>query len=420
MTYKRDFVAPAVSSGHIIRLILLCSGCDMKAPQLGRAYLLVAFGACLAFGPCANAQTGPVGRGRGGAMVGRSADASSPSGVATPTVFISGKVALDDGAELTEPAAIQLICRGERHTRAYTDHHGGFSFQLGDPTPNSDGDLSDAGNSSMTRTTTQREQRNLRDCEVQAVLGGFSSEIVELASRLNASESADVGRIVLHRLEHVEGTSISVTSALAPRGARKALEKGREEEKKGHWNQAVQALQKAVQIYPKYASAWFELGRVQMVKNDAAAAKLAFQQALAADAKYVPPYQGLAELAFQSKQWPEVVHTTEQVLALNPVSFPAAYLLNAVANFNLPDLEAAEKSARQGVKVDAEHQIAKLRYVLGIILLKRRDYQQAAFYFHEYMRLTTVSTELEAANRQLAEIARLSSGENSDGKIQTK
>lgn len=347
-------------------------------------------------------------------MIGRMPDPSNPSGTVAATAFISGKVTLDDGSELTEPAAIQTVCRGERHTRTFTDRHGSFSFQFGDPSPNSDGDLSDAGNSAMTRTTTLREQRNWRDCEVQAVLGGFSSEVVELASRLNALESGDVGRIVLHRLEHVEGTSISVTSALAPNGARKALEKGREAEKKKNWNQAVQALEKAVQIYPKYAAAWFELGRVQMVKSDAAAAKLSFQRSLAADDKYVPPYQGLAELAFQSKQWPEVVHSTEQMLALNPVSFPVAYFFNAVANYYLPNLNAAEKSARQGIKVDSEHQIAKLRYVLGIILLKKQDYQQASFYFHEYMKLTTESAELEAANRQLAEIARLNPAANSD------
>jgi hypothetical protein len=391
----------------------------MKAPRLGRACLLVVFAAYLAFGPCADAQTGPIQRGNG-PLRGRMPDASSPSGAMTPTAFISGKVTLDDGSELTEPAAIQTICRGDRHTRTFTDRHGGFSFQLGDPTPNVGGDLSDASNSAMTRTTTQREERAWRDCEIQAVLGGFSSEIVELASRLNTMESADVGRIVLHRLEHVEGTSISVTSALAPSGARRALEKGREAERKKSWDRALQSLQRAVQIYPKYAAAWFELGRVQMFKNDATTAKLSFQQALAADPKYVPPYQGLAELAFQSKQWPEVVHITERILALNPVSFPAAYFFNAVANYYLPNLEAADKSAREGIKVDSEHQLAKLRYVLGIILLKKQDYQQASFYFHQYMQLTTESSELEAANRQLAEIARLAPGANSDAKVQTK
>ncbi len=352
--------------------------------------------------------------------MGRMPDASNPNGSMTSGMFISGKVTLDDGSELTESAAVQTICRGDRHTRTFTDRHGGFSFQLGDPTPNSDGDLSDASSSAMTQTTTQREQRAWRGCEVQAVLGGFSSEIVELASRLNGMENADLGRIVLHRLEHVEGTSISVTSALAPSGARKALEKGREAEKKKNWNQAAEFLHKAVQIYPKYAAAWFELGRVQMVKNDVTAAKLSFQQAQAADDKYVPPYQGLAELAFRSKQWPEVVRITEQMLALNPVSFPVAYFFNAVANYYLPNLEAAEKNALQGIKVDAEHQIARLRYVLGMILLKRQDYQQAAFYFHQYMQLTTEPTELEEANKQLAEIARLAPGANTEARVETK
>lgn len=392
----------------------------MKAPRLGGQYFLLVFvSAYLVMVPRSSAQSRPGPRGNG-TLVGRMPDASSSTGTMSPTLFISGKVTLDDGSELTESAAVQTVCRGDRHTRTFTDRHGGFTFQMGDPTPNSDGDLSDASSSAMTRTTTQREQRAWRDCEVQAVLGGFSSEVVELASRLNGMESADLGRIVLHRLERVEGTSISVTSALAPSGARKALEKGREAEKKKNWNRAVESFQKAVQIYPKYAAAWFELGRVQMVKNDAAAAKLSFQQALAADAKYVPPYQGLAELAFRLKQWPEVVRTTGQMLALNPVSFPVAYFFNAVANYNLPDLEAAEKSARQGIKVDSEHQIARLRYVLGIILVKKQDYRQASLYLHQYMHMTTEPAELEAANKQLAEIAKLAPGADSEAKVLTK
>jgi tetratricopeptide (TPR) repeat protein len=335
-------------------------------------------------------------------------------GAINPTMFISGKVALDDGTELSEPAAIQTICRGDRHTQTYTDRKGSFTFQLGDPTPSGEGDLSDAGNPMATRATSQRDQRNWRECEIQAVLAGFSSEVVELASRVNTLGSADLGRLVLHRLEHVEGTSISVTSALAPNGARKALEKGREAEKKNKWDQAARDLEKAVQIYPKYAVAWFELGRVQMIKNDPAAAKLSFQQALAADSKYVPPYQGLAELAYSAKQWPEVMRATEQLLTLNPVSFPVAYFFNAVANYYLPNLDAAEKSARQGIKVDSEHQIAKLRYLLGMILFKKHDFQEAADYFHQYMQLTKESTELEAANKQLAEIARLNPEANAD------
>ena len=46
--------------------------------------------------------------------------------------FISGKVVLDDGTQLTESASIQTICRGHKQTVTHTDSHGGFSFELGD------------------------------------------------------------------------------------------------------------------------------------------------------------------------------------------------------------------------------------------------------------------------------------------------
>ena len=72
-------------------------------------------------------------------------------------------------------------------------------------------------------------QRNWRDCELLAVLPGFSSQPIDLNSRLTTFESADIGRLVLHRMGQVEGLTISATSAMAPKDARKAYEKGTQE-----------------------------------------------------------------------------------------------------------------------------------------------------------------------------------------------
>ena len=339
---------------------------------------------------------------------------SLPSTAPGPTsVFVSGKVLLDDGAELTEPAAIQLICRGDHHTRTYTDRHGGFSFQLGDPSPSAIADLSDASASSMTRDAAVREQRNWRECQLQAVLAGFSSEIVELSSRMNSMESTDVGKLMLHRLQQVEGSSISVTSALAPGDARKALEKARDEEKKGKLDESQRLLQKAVQIYPKYASAWFELGQVQMLKKDPISAKASFEQSVAADPKYVNPYNRLAQLAFEAKQWPQVIEITNKLLALNSVDFPIAYFFNSVANYYSNNLDAAEKSARQGIKVDDGHQVDKLYYVLGMVLLQKRDYAHASAAMEQYLHLAKQPAEVDQAKKQLEEISRLSAAASS-------
>ena len=124
--------------------------------------------------------------------------------------------------------------------------------------------------------------------------------------------------------------------------------------------------------------AWFDLGRVQLRNNEPAPARHSFEQAIAADPKYVNPYRGIAELETRQKQWPELVKVTGQVLALNPVNFPDAWLLNALGNYYLHNFPEAEKSARQGMKVDDQHQVPKLEYLLGMILAQKREYPEAA------------------------------------------
>jgi tetratricopeptide (TPR) repeat protein len=329
------------------------------------------------------------------------------------TAFLSGKVTLDDGGELSDPAAIQ------RHTETYTDRHGGFSFQFADPSSGAVGDASDASASVMTRTTRQ-DQRNWRDCEVQAVLAGYSSQVIELASRVNTLETVDLGTITLHRLEHVEGTSISVTSMMAPNAAKKALEKAREEEKQGKWAEAQKSLEKAVQIYPKYAVAWCELGWVQIHQNDALLAKKSFEQSLAADSKYVNAYDGLAQLAYRSREWPQVVEITNKLLALNPVNFPSAYFFNSVANYHLGNFDAAEKSSRQGVKVDDGHQAPKLQYILGMLLMQKGEYREASEQMQQYISMAKQPADIEEGKKQLAEIERLSASPSSAAVEQRK
>jgi len=385
----------------------------MKAPLFACVFLV------LAVGISAVAQGHPGGGKPAGGVPRGNLPSPSPSPgmsrptFSTPTTFVSGKVVLDDGTELTEPVAIQTLCSGQTRTETYTDKHGNFSFEVGSSNPGLGAGISDASNSTMDGPSTARSQRDWRSCELQAVLAGFSSEVVELAGRITTLESSDLGRVALHRLEHVEGTSISVTTALAPGAARKAVEKGWEQEKKSKWDQAQKSFEKAVQIYPKYAVAWYDLGRAQLRKNDVAAAKKSFEQAVAADAKYVDPYRGLAELAARARQWLEVTQITSKLLALNPVNFPDAYLLNGVANCYLQNLEAAEKSARQGIKVDAAHQVPKLQYLLAMILLQKHDYSEASEHMQQYLALAKDPVEIAEAKKELAEIARLSANVNS-------
>ena len=346
-------------------------------------------------------------------MVPRNSDTSAMSAT---TVFLSGRVTLD-GGELTEPAAIQTICYGDRHIETYTDNHGSFSFQFGRVANDPAAGVDDATSSTMTPALRRKELSDWRSCELQATLAGFSSEPVTLSTRMHTLESTDFGRITLHRLEHVEGTSISVTSALAPAAAQKALEKGRLYEKKGKWSEAQKSFEKAVQVYPNYAAAWNELGLVQMHDHDETAAKCSFERALAADPKYVNPYRGLAQVAFHAGRWQEVLGVAGSLVALDPVDFPDAYLLSGIANYNLQNLQAAEKSAWEGIRLDQENKIAQLHYLLGVILLHKHDYQQASEQMQIFLRFAKSPAEIEFARKQVAEMARLSTSLSAVGAI---
>jgi TolA-binding protein len=334
---------------------------------------------------------------------------SAPDTTFGRRAFISGKVVLDDGTHITESATIQTICRGQRQTVAHTDSHGGFSFEFGDRTSAAMAGISEADvDSSWSPGSGGRgNQKDWRDCEILAELPGFTSQHIDLSSKMNTFETTDIGRVVLHRMGQVEGLTISATSAMAPKDAQKAFEKARDKAGKQKFDEAGALFEKAVQIYPKYAAAWFELGRIQLQKNEQEAARHSFEQSLAADSKYTNPYRGLAELDTQQQHWESLVKVTDQLLALNPISFPDAWLRNALGHYYLHDFGPAEKSARQGMKVDEGHQVVKLEYLLGVILMQKRDYQEAAVHIQNYLKQTTAPAEVEEAQKRLAEITRL-------------
>ena len=324
------------------------------------------------------------------------------------TIFLSGKVVLGDGTALSEPAAIQTVCKGRKRTETYTDSHGFFSFQFGTLNPNTTAAGVDDVDSSFGDPMSRGNQRDWRDCELQASLAGYSSDTIQLSTKISALENSDVGRITLRRMTQVEGLSISATSAMAPGNAKKAFEKGRQQAQKEKLDDAEKSLAKAVQIYPNYAAAWYELGQVQFRKKDVAAARHSWEQSLAADAKYVRPYVGLCQLNMQDKRWQELGDNSDKLLALDPISFPEGWFWNAAANYMLHKFSAAEKSARQGLKIDEHHQLPKLEYLLGMVLIQEHAYQDASGHMQQFLQLSKEPSEIQEAQKQLAEIARLS------------
>jgi tetratricopeptide (TPR) repeat protein len=332
---------------------------------------------------------------------------------------------LDDGTPPPDSVVIERVCNGIARPEAYTDSKGRFSFQLGQNMnvmpdasvssgsdfPGSGGSLSSPGGGFGRTGGRGISERDLMGCEIRASLAGFRSDIVNLSGR-RMMDNPDVGTIILRRMGNVEGTTISATSLAAPKDSKKAYDKGREAARKKKWDEALKHFEKAVEGYPKYAVAWFELGllRESHQKNDQEARK-AYEQAIECDSKFVKPYMQLAMISARGSNWQEVADTTDRVLRLNPFDFPNAYFLNSVANFNLQKYDAAEKSVREAVKLDTRHQIPKANHLLGILLANKRDYAGAVTHMRNYIQQAPNAEDLALVRKQIAELESMSGGQ---------
>jgi superkiller protein 3 len=202
-----------------------------------------------------------------------------------------------------------------------------------------------------------------------------------------------------------------MTSAMAPKDAKKAWEKGKEHLKKNKLAEAQKELEKAVQIYPKYAVAWYDLGTVHQQNKNFDGARKAYAESLNADSKYVMPHLQLAVLALNEQKWEEVADATEKVIKLNPVSFPQAFFFNSIANYNLQRYDEALESAHQAVKLDQRHQWPKAQHVLGVLLAMKGDNQAALENMRGYLKFSPKAGDADNVRQQISDIeARLSGG----------
>lgn len=326
--------------------------------------------------------------------------------------MISGKVLLSTGMPPPEPVAIQRVCGSRTTTEGYTDSKGRFQFTLGERLgvmPDaSDTSFGNPGgmNNNQRGLSGDSGERALMNCELRANLAGYRSQTVSLAGK-RSLDDPEVGTIIMHRIEGVEGLTISATTAMAPKDAKKAYDKGRDRLQKGKAEEAQADFQKAVEVYPKFAMAWLYLGITQEKAGGFKDARKSYDEALKIDSKLVQPYLQLAGLDAKDQNWEQTAINSEKLIRLDPVDYPYAYYLNAGANLNLHKLDEAEKSARQGLKMDEQHKFPALNHVLGMVLLQKAEYAEAATNMRAYLDRVPNAPNADAVKKQIAEADKL-------------
>jgi tetratricopeptide (TPR) repeat protein len=321
------------------------------------------------------------------------------SGMGQTMTILTGRVAAEGGSAPPEKATVILECADETRAHGYSDLKGNFSITIGvvDATPST----------ASSTALSQRESgvitnQDWANCELYSDLSGFRSERIRMMSAPGRG-MVDVGTIVLHPLSQAQEFTVSATSLAAPEKAKKALEKGQEQGKKGKWAAASDYFKKAIAVYPRYALAWVELGRAQAQQNNFIDAQRSFHQAVTQDSGFLEAYAELARIALIQKQWKELSDVTARLVQSAPDYSPEFWFLNSAANYNLGNVKQAETSAERGLRLDSRHQIPQMEYLYGLILASKQQFKSAAEHVATYLKLSPHASDAQTARLVLAD-----------------
>jgi tetratricopeptide (TPR) repeat protein len=217
-------------------------------------------------------------------------------------------------------------------------------------------------------------------------------------------DDPDLGTIQLSREGgRAAGAAVSGTTESAPAPAINSFEKARAEMLDQKPDRAERDLKKSVELYPNFAEAWYQLGRLQLTSAPKTA-RDSFSRAIAADPKFVLPYEQLAALSAQKGDWQEVLATTGHALELDPLGTGRTWNYNALANFQMGKMDVAEAAASKSLAMDPSHTIPTTEQLLAVILARKQDYSGALTHLRNCLTYTPSGPNADLLKQQIAQL----------------
>jgi tetratricopeptide (TPR) repeat protein len=311
-------------------------------------------------------------------------DPNNPDPFGTSSTGIIGRLVPSPGSRAT----IDLYQNGARIDTAFADTDGTFRF----PRASSGGRY-----------------------EIRIPLGPdteFREEIQFQAGHPTMVQINNSSHIVSTTTGKVASSGIvSLANLAAPKKAVAEMDKGRELGDKKKYDEALQHLRKAVEIYPKYPEAFNEMGLIERRQtgdkqvgdkeaHDQQAEEM-FRKAIDADPKWTAPYLNLAQLQLNKTNYAELLKTTEKVLQLDP-SLAPAHFYGAVGYYATGKLDLAEKEALAAEISVA--QIPQVHLILGNIYEARGNSPEAVMRYKLFLKMNPTAGNAAKLTAHIAEL----------------
>jgi regulator of sirC expression with transglutaminase-like and TPR domain len=93
---------------------------------------------------------------------------------------------------------------------------------------------------------------------------------------------------------------------------------------------------------------------------------------------------------------------------LAPLAYPEAYFFSGVANYNLGNMDDAERNMRKFLTLDSEHSKPMAVLYLGDILARKQDFAGAAQQAKAYLALAPNAPNADTVREKLKQLEQLS------------
>jgi Tfp pilus assembly protein PilF len=308
--------------------------------------------------------------------------------------YLTGRVAVKDGAKdialLWDPIPVLVTCNGQVRYTTTADAKGGFMIAPPPPQP---------GSAPIKTDAHPFLAADFVGCTVTANLSGFDSTTLKIANR-DLMDNPDIGTIEL-RAETPE--QAAANSAPVPKDAMKAFDKAHAEWLDNKPDRAQHDLEKAVQIFPQFADAWYQLGKMEEASNQTGAWD-AFSKAVAANPGLARAYDHLAALAATAGKWKELGEYSNRALEMNPRGTPETLYYNALANYNLGLKDVAETQAAKALAMDPLHTQPNIEQLMAVMLAGKGDYAGALQHLRNCLAYLPSGKNADIVKQQIAQL----------------
>ncbi|HEV3330346.1 MAG TPA: tetratricopeptide repeat protein [Bryobacteraceae bacterium] len=250
----------------------------------------------------------------------------------------------------------------------------------------------------------------VRACVLRATHQGYISTSIDISALDTTKTEAFLPPLVLS-VPSADPAVIHVSEENVPLRAKSSFEAAMKALDKPDYADAASKLEAAVKNSAKFAEGWHALGVVDEQLGKTADARAAYEHAVESDPKFFRAYVMLARVCIKTSNWACAAKTADDLLkADKKQTYPEIYLHQAVARYGMKDLNGAEMSIQEAIRLDPGHRKPREEYVLGRILEAKGDVIGAREHMKKYLELEPAPLDVDQVKTHLENVGKPEAG----------